>query len=364
MTAFSRNGAPQLRPPSYAETFCRPGRPLKFSQKVLGSGLCLEGQQVHQRCHDGSARQSCHCMGSSRDGRFSERCAVTFGLPSYAEPTSHDVTRPARARPPVALGVAHAAAAHCRPQRGSTGRCRIPLPGCCLRPRPVPSSHRIAVKGQPLLTAPPNPNRWHPRLRPLLCPRSGPSPPAAHPRPRPVEGGMGHGGARLYQRRGRGGGGLRPKSGCTKKEPNKTFPTVNFVLSRNGPFGLGGGVPPPPPMVHGHPNASPPPGGGGPCPSSNRSRARRTLVFAVAVVPPFSRSHWRHLPEDKCRRAKRPRSTPTHQRSPAVDSRAPPPTPEGMHWKGGRYPPPLLQGPQPMPSHCPPDAKWPAQSHW
>ena len=27
------------------------------------------------------------------------------------------------------------------------------------------------------------------------------------------------------------------------------------------------------------------------------------------------------------------------------------PSPQGMHWMGGRYPPPL-QGAQPMPSHC------------
>ena len=36
--------------------------------------------------------------------------------------------------------------------------------------------------------------------------------------------------------------------------------------------------------------------------------------------------------------------------------------PAGMHWKGGRYSPPL-QGAQPMPSHCPPDAKCQPQWH-
>ena len=35
-----------------------------------------------------------------------------------------------------------------------------------------------------------------------------------------------------------------------------------------------------------------------------------------------------------------------------------------MHWKGGRYPPPTpLQGPRPVPSHCPPDAKCQTQQH-
>ena len=29
----------------------------------------------------------------------------------------------------------------------------------------------------------------------------------------------------------------------------------------------------------------------------------------------------------------------------------------GMHWKGGRLAPPLLQGAPSTPSHCPPDAK-------
>ena len=33
----------------------------------------------------------------------------------------------------------------------------------------------------------------------------------------------------------------------------------------------------------------------------------------------------------------------------------------GMHWKGGGVPPSPLQGVQPMPSHCPPDAKCQAQ---
>ena len=34
----------------------------------------------------------------------------------------------------------------------------------------------------------------------------------------------------------------------------------------------------------------------------------------------------------------------------------------GWHWKGGRYPTPL-QGAQPTPSPCPPDAKCPPQWH-
>ena len=35
-----------------------------------------------------------------------------------------------------------------------------------------------------------------------------------------------------------------------------------------------------------------------------------------------------------------------------------------MHWKRGRYPPPPpLQGAQPMPSHCPPDANCQPQWH-
>ena len=34
----------------------------------------------------------------------------------------------------------------------------------------------------------------------------------------------------------------------------------------------------------------------------------------------------------------------------------------GMQWKGGGYPPPL-QGAQPMPSDCPPDAKCQLQWH-
>ena len=35
----------------------------------------------------------------------------------------------------------------------------------------------------------------------------------------------------------------------------------------------------------------------------------------------------------------------------------------GMHWKGGGYPPPPLQGAQPMPSHCLPDGKSQPQRH-
>ena len=38
------------------------------------------------------------------------------------------------------------------------------------------------------------------------------------------------------------------------------------------------------------------------------------------------------------------------------------PTP-GMHRKGGEVPPPPLQGAQPMPRHCPPDAKCRPQWH-
>ena len=41
-------------------------------------------------------------------------------------------------------------------------------------------------------------------------------------------------------------------------------------------------------------------------------------------------------------------------------SSSPPP---GMHWKGGEVPPPPLQGAQPMPSHCLPDAKCQPQWH-
>ena len=37
-------------PTLYAEPFCHPGWALKFSQKVLCSILCLEGQQMHQQC--------------------------------------------------------------------------------------------------------------------------------------------------------------------------------------------------------------------------------------------------------------------------------------------------------------------------
>ena len=34
------------------------------------------------------------------------------------------------------------------------------------------------------------------------------------------------------------------------------------------------------------------------------------------------------------------------------------PPPKGMHWKGGRLPPPPpLEGAHPLPSHCPPHAK-------
>ena len=33
------------------------------------------------------------------------------------------------------------------------------------------------------------------------------------------------------------------------------------------------------------------------------------------------------------------------------------------HWKGGGVPPPPLQGAQPMPSHCPRDAKCRLQRH-
>ena len=35
-----------------------------------------------------------------------------------------------------------------------------------------------------------------------------------------------------------------------------------------------------------------------------------------------------------------------------------------MHSKGVRYPPSPVQGPQPMPSHCPPDAKCQLQWHF
>ena len=47
---------------------------------------------------------------------------------------------------------------------------------------------------------------------------------------------------------------------------------------------------------------------------------------------------------------------PTATATPAVPGRV------GMHWKGGRYAPPL-QGAQPMPSHCPPDSKCQLQWH-
>ena len=39
------------------------------------------------------------------------------------------------------------------------------------------------------------------------------------------------------------------------------------------------------------------------------------------------------------------------------------PPPRGMHWKGGSPPPPPLEGAQPTPSHCPPDAKCQFQWH-
>ena len=36
----------------------------------------------------------------------------------------------------------------------------------------------------------------------------------------------------------------------------------------------------------------------------------------------------------------------------------------GMYWKGGEVPPPpLLQGAQPMPSRCPPDARCRLERH-
>ena len=66
-----------------------------------------------------------------------------------------------------------------------------------------------------------------------------------------------------YQHGPKGGEGGRGGSGTQnfvyRKWPHQIFPTVNFVFSRDGPFGLGGGggkgeVTPPPPMVYGHAN--------------------------------------------------------------------------------------------------------------
>ena len=41
-----------------------------------------------------------------------------------------------------------------------------------------------------------------------------------------------------------------------QKWPDQIFPTVNFVFSRDGHFGLGGANPPPPPPVYGHSHTS------------------------------------------------------------------------------------------------------------
>ena len=58
-----------------------------------------------------------------------------------------------------------------------------------------------------------------------------------------------------------GGGGLGPKSLCTKNRADKIFPMVNFVFPHDGHFGLEGGGPggggdPPSPTVYGHSNTS------------------------------------------------------------------------------------------------------------
>ena len=48
---------------------------------------------------------------------------------------------------------------------------------------------------------------------------------------------------------GGGGGWSGAKKSVYQKWPDKSFPTVNFVFSNDGPFGPGGGGEPPPPRV-------------------------------------------------------------------------------------------------------------------
>ena len=46
----------------------------------------------------------------------------------------------------------------------------------------------------------------------------------------------------LEERRGGGGGGSETQKCVYQKWPDQIFPMINFVLSRDGHFGLGGGV--------------------------------------------------------------------------------------------------------------------------